>query len=231
MSKSHYSYPPDEFDVRGPEDAPVGVHREPRSGWSSVWPFLLVAVVCGGIAVGAVSFLSQDDGPPSTPVAEQSADAGAEGESGDGASEEEPTDGESEATEGEEDPADGESEGEEEEPAGEMPGDASKANLAASVAVFNDSAPGGSAGTAQATLQDEAGFSEVAAGNTTDAEAPQGLGGTYSANTVLYGADRADTATAVAEALGVSPENVIQSDNVTNHPSNAVWVVLTEAVG
>ncbi|MCK9794680.1 LytR C-terminal domain-containing protein [Isoptericola sp. 4D.3] len=222
MSKSHYPYPPDEFDVRGPEGTPVGVHREPRSGWSSVWPFLLVAVVCGGIAVGAVSFLS-DDGDPTPPAAEQSAGAGAE----------EPEASPTAEAEGDEPPADGETSEEpadegEEEPADEsteLPGDPAAANLEASVMVFNDGAGAGQAAAGQGVLTGDGGFVDVAA-----TDAPDDLRGAYEDTTVLYGADRADTASAVAEALGVDPANVQESDDVTAS-EQAVWVVLKSPVG
>lgn len=224
MSKSHYSYPPDEFDVRGPEGTPVGVHREPRSGWSSVWPFLLIVVVCGGLAVGIVSFLS-DDGPSAPPAAEQSAGAGAE----------EPEASASAEAEGEEPPADdGASEEPADEPsddasdeATELPGDPAAANLEASVAVYNAITDGGATGQAaagQSALAAE-GFTDVAAEDATD-----DMKGSYEATTVLYGADRADTASAVAEALGVDPANVQESDDVTAS-EQAVWVVLKSPVG
>ncbi|HET6861257.1 MAG TPA: hypothetical protein VFH94_29680, partial [Streptomyces sp.] len=63
MTKSGYPYPPDEFDVAVPGGAPVGVHRAPRSGWSSAWPFLLVAVVCAAVAWGGITLLSGGDDP------------------------------------------------------------------------------------------------------------------------------------------------------------------------
>jgi len=220
VSKSHYSYPPDEFDVRGPEGTPVGVHREPRSGWSSVWPFLLVAVVFAGIAVGVVSFLS-DDGPTTPPAAEQSAGAGTEepeASASADAGEETPADGEES-----EEPTDGASD-DAADAATELPGDPSAANLEASVLVYNDGAGGGQAAAGQGALTD-AGFTDVAAENVSDA-----LAGAYENSTVLYGADRADTASAVAEALGVDPANVQESDDVSAS-EQAVWVVLKTPVG
>lgn len=226
MSKSHYSYPPDEFDVRGPEGTPVGVHREPRSGWSSVWPFLLIVVVCGGIAVGIVSFLSDDGEPATPPAAEQSAGAGAD-EPDASASEdaaegdEAPADGE-EGDDASEEPTDGES-----EEATELPGDPAAANLEASVMVYNAITEGSATGQAaagQSALSAE-GFTDVAA-----EDAPDEMKSSYEETTVLYGADRADTASAVAEALGVDPANVQQSDDVTAS-EQAVWVVLKSPVG
>ncbi|MFE5294118.1 LytR C-terminal domain-containing protein [Isoptericola sp. NPDC056618] len=222
MSKSHYPYPPDEFDVRGPEGTPVGVHREPRSGWSSVWPFLLIVVVCGGLAVGIVSFLSDDGDPATPPAAEQTAGAGAEPEasaSADAEGEEPPADGE-EGGDTSEEPTDGESEA-----ATELPGDPAAANLEASVVVYNDGAGQGQAAAGQGVLSSDGGFVDVAA-----TDAPDTLKGVYEETTVLYGADRADTASAVAEALGVDPANVQESDDVTAS-EQAVWVVLKSPVG
>jgi len=224
VSKSHYSYPPDEFDVRGPEGTPVGVHREPRSGWSSVWPFLLVAVIFAGIAVGVVSFLS-DDGTKTPPAAEQTAGAGAEepkaSESKDAESEEPPADDASDEP-ADDEPTDGESDA-----ATELPGDPAAANLAATMLVFNDISGADSTGQAAAGQSALAakGFTDVGAANV-----PDTLAGQYTETTVLYGADRADTASAVAEALGVDPANVQQSDDVSASPE-AVWVVLKTPVG
>ncbi|WP_344249051.1 LytR C-terminal domain-containing protein [Isoptericola hypogeus] len=220
MSKSQYSYPPDEFDVRGPEGSPVGVHREPRSGWSSVWPFLLVAVVCGGIAVGAVSFLSNDE--PSNPPAAEQSEGGAAGT-------DEPTTEESPSDDASSEPTDGESEEPTDDGDGatELPGDPAAASLDAPVMVFNDIAGDAAAGQAaagQGVLAD-AGFAEVTA-----ADVPDTLDDVYDETTVLYGADRADTASGVAEALGVDPANVQESDDVSASPE-AVWVVLKEPVG
>ncbi|MFI2103042.1 LytR C-terminal domain-containing protein [Isoptericola sp. NPDC019693] len=229
MSKSHYPYPPDEFDVRGPEGTPVGVHREPRSGWSSVWPFLLIVVVCGGLAVGIVSFLSDDGEPAAPPAAEQSAGAGAE-EPEANASEDAPAEGEEAPADGEEGDAASEepTDGESEEAATELPGDPAAANLAAAVTVYNDGAGAGQAAAGQGVLTGDGGFADVSADDAVNA--PVELAGAYADTTVLYGADRADTASAVAEALGVDPANVQQSDDVTAS-EQAVWVVLKSPVG
>lgn len=225
MTKSQYPYPPDEFDVRGPEGAPVGVHREPRSGWSSIWPYLLVAVVFAGLAVGIVSFLSDDGGTEVPPTASEQS-AGADGTATEAPAEgETPADGEGDPAS--EAPADETSEEPVEEEPAAMPGDASAANLAASVIVWNDGAGSGQAGAGVDVLKG-ADFTEV--GPDDAVNAPVKLDGVYDATTVLYGADRADTATAVAEALGVDAANVQESDDVTAS-SEAVWVILTEPVG
>lgn len=242
MTKSQYPYPPDEFDVRGPEGAPVGVHREPRSGWSSVWPFLLVAVVFAGLGVGIISFLSDGgESPTETPPAasEQSAapedSEGAEGSEGEGSGEE-PADGEG-AEEGSGEESEGEGE-ESEEPSdepsdeeqAEMPGDPAAADLSARVVVWNDISGAEAAGQAGATadLVTGTGFADVAARDAP--EAPVTLAGVYDETTVLFADGRADTATAVAEAVGADPANVQLSDDLTNSPTDAVWVVIKEPV-
>lgn len=63
MSKAEYPYPADEFDAVSP-DAPVGVHRAPRSAWSRWWPYLVVLLVVPVLAYGAVTmFLRSGDLP------------------------------------------------------------------------------------------------------------------------------------------------------------------------
>lgn len=208
MSKSHYSYPPDEFDVRGPEGAPVGVHREPRSGWSSVWPFLLVIVICGGVAVGAVTFLSRDGGPSVPPAAEQSggAAAGDEGsgsgdEAADGAADEGASDETSEEPTGEqsEEPSEEPSDDASEEPSQDVAALVDAADTSAYVRVLNDdSGIDGEAGRGAEALEAQ-GFSSVEA-----ADYPEDSG--QDANVVWYVAGREDTAAAVAAILGIPAE-------------------------
>ncbi|MDO8152268.1 LytR C-terminal domain-containing protein [Isoptericola sp. b408] len=250
MTKSHYPYPPDEFDVRGPEGSPVGVHREPRSGWSSAWPFLLVAVVFAGLAVAVVGFLSDDPGatenppaaqqesaaPESSAEGEASEDDGSGEESGDGSGEEsgeESGDGSGEESGEESGDGSGEESGEAtEEPAEgseELPGDPGAADLSARVVVYNDGAGNGEAGNAQSVVVGDAGFADVAIDNASNA--PVALEGVYGTTTVLYADGRADTASAVAESLGVTGANMELSDDLTNSPTDAVWVVLKEPVG
>ncbi|ROS78778.1 LytR cell envelope-related transcriptional attenuator [Cellulomonas sp. PhB143] len=62
MTSSRYPYPSDEFDAPAPAGSPVGVHRSPRSTWTKVWPFLLVAAICAVLAVAAVLVVSKLDG-------------------------------------------------------------------------------------------------------------------------------------------------------------------------
>jgi hypothetical protein len=49
----------DEFDIGG-DDAPVGVHRAPRTRWSAIWPFFAVAAAAVIVAVVVVWFASRD---------------------------------------------------------------------------------------------------------------------------------------------------------------------------
>ncbi|PZR54091.1 hypothetical protein DNL40_03895 [Xylanimonas oleitrophica] len=212
MSKSQYPYPPDEFDVRGPDDAPVGVHRSPRSGWSNAWPFLLVAVVFAGIAIGAVSLLSDDGG--SAPVAEgevtqtapaegDAVDPGAEGDAGEGA-EEPPAEGGTELPEGEEPPADGEGA----EPGQDIQALVAAGSTSAQIRVLNDKGPSGEAAKGSEALA-AYGFTNLEATNY-----PAGGSGT-SDTVVWYNEGRSDTAAAVAAILGIPSENVSQQ-NVRN---------------
>ena len=62
MSKAHYPYPDDEFDIAAGHDVPRGVHREPRSGWSRWWPFVAVLVIGPLLAYGAVTLVTHQRG-------------------------------------------------------------------------------------------------------------------------------------------------------------------------
>ncbi|MCF4122207.1 LytR C-terminal domain-containing protein [Antribacter sp. KLBMP9083] len=206
MTKSTYPYPPDEFDVAVPGGAPVGVHRAPRSGWSSVWPFLLVAVICAGVAWGGITLLNGDPGAAQaeTPGASASPDPSASASApADPAASASPT------------PA-------AEPPAPTYPGDPAQANLAAVMAVYNASGQQGVAGSTVEKLQG-AGFTGEIAAETAGDE----MVAANPANTVLYGADRADTATAVAQALGIT--NLQESEDVTDS-AQAVWVVIVTPI-
>ncbi|GAB2467670.1 LytR C-terminal domain-containing protein [Xylanimonas ulmi] len=211
MTRSQYAYPPDEFDVRGPDDAPVGVHRAPRSRWRGVWPFLLVAVVAVAVAVGGVMFLSRDPGSADdTSTATQATEA--PGDAGD-------TDATDPATGDATDPAEGDvtdpAEGDATDPAGgeatEAPtGGASDlatllaaADKGAFVRVLNDGGPAGEAGRGRDALAGQ-GFTQVEAANY-----PAGGSG-LTETTVWYTEGRQDTATAIAAALGIPSDRVVQ---------------------
>ncbi|WP_159793822.1 LytR C-terminal domain-containing protein [Puerhibacterium puerhi] len=199
MSKSQYSYPPDEFDVRGPDDAPVGVHRAPRSGWSKAWPFLLVAVVCAGIAVGAVSLLSRDTGTPSVaaePGTTQSAP-------GDASASPEAT------PEGSEPAAPSATPETSPSPSGtpDVATLVAAADVAAPIRIVNSSTIVGAPVDGLAAKGADAlagrGFTNVLPTNPSSNDVP-------TVNTVLYVEGRSDTAAAVAAILGVDPANVRQ---------------------
>ncbi len=227
MTKSQYPFPPDEFDARRPEGAPVGVHREPRSRWGSVWPFLLVAVVFAGIAVGVVSYLSDDRAASDPPPAASSQEAAGEG---DGAGEEPSGDGSGE------DSGEGATEEPSAEPTEPEPSEeptelteedvaalVAQASLTAPIVVENASAQAGAvvnglAGSTSEILA-EAGFSEVAAVDFSGDEAP-------TANVVRYVGDRAETSAAVAAVLGIPQSNVEQVDSL---PQGEVAVVMVTA--
>lgn len=234
MTKSQYPYPPDEFDVRGPEGAPVGVHREPRSGWSSMWPFLLVAVVFAGLGVGIVAYLSDGgDTPEANPPAASEQSPAPEdsegGEDAEGAEGEEPADGE-EPTDGEsaEDGAgdDGSEDDESEEPSDEETDEGADiealvaaGDTGALVRVLNDdSGESGEAGRGADALA-EHGFTNTEANNY-DGDSGQ------STNVVWYAEGRAETAAAVAAIMGIPAEETSQQPLA----SGDVVVVVKEAL-
>ncbi|VTR78408.1 hypothetical protein [Cellulomonas hominis] len=62
MSKGSDRYPEDEFDAAPAEDAPIGVHRAPRSWWSRWWPFVAVVVLVPALTVVFVLWASSWDG-------------------------------------------------------------------------------------------------------------------------------------------------------------------------
>jgi hypothetical protein len=193
VTKSGYPYPPDEFDVAVPGGAPVGVHRAPRSGWSSAWPFLLVAVVCAAVAWGGITLLSGGgDDPAEASGGGSSASASASASASPSAS----------PKASKSPPA--------EEPASGVTGDPAAADLTAAIQVLNSGAADGAAAEAAASIA-AAGFT----GTITPETDTAGLGEGYTETTVLYGTepDRSDTAAAVAEAIGAT--NAIASADVT----------------
>lgn len=201
MSRSQYPYPPDEFDVRGPDDAPVGVHRAPRTTWSSLWPFLLVAVVAVAVAFGGVMYLARDnstaDDAGGTP--DTTATAPADGTSEPPAEGEAPAEGESPA----ETPAAPET------PAGpDLATLLGAANLDAAVRVLNADGPQGEARRGKEALEAQHFTTVEAADWPAGQTAPD-------VTTVWYREGKSDTAAAVAAALGVPAENVSQQ-NISN---------------
>jgi cytoskeletal protein RodZ len=205
-----YRYPPDEFDVRHADDAPVGVHRAPRSHWSGVWPFLLVAAVAVVIAVAAVAFYARDQQPPvdiadpgatntqtavpatTPPVATTTAKP--------------PT-----ATTPAPPPP----------PTTTAPPTIAsllaKANLAANVRVLNNSGVAGEAARG-ATALSAKGFTAAKSENFAGGGAP-------TANSVWYTAGNAATAQAVAAVLGIPAERVTQE---TINSGDVVVVIMSK---
>ncbi|WP_425956015.1 LytR C-terminal domain-containing protein [Xylanimonas sp. McL0601] len=200
MSRSQYPYPPDEFDVRGPDDAPVGVHRAPRSRWSSVWPFLLVAIVAVAVAVAGVTFLSRDTGTAggaattaqSQPTGGASADATDPAAGGDDAAASEPPAAETPAAD----------DGSKAAAAPDVAALVAAANTGAQIRVLNDSGINGEAKKGTDALAAQ-GFTNAAAETFSGSSSPD-------VTSVWYAADRSDTAAAVAAILGIPAENVSQ---------------------
>jgi hypothetical protein len=208
VTKSGYPYPPDEFDVAVPGGAPVGVHRAPRSGWSSAWPFLLVAVVCAAVAWGGITLLSGGDDP-----AEASGNGSPSASTSASAPPSSPPPSPSTSP----------------EPQAQYPGNPANANKSAEtiIGVYNNGGDGmnGMATVAKTNLE-AAGFEGEITPKDTGADADSPAVDSVTVNTVFYGGDRADTASAVAEALGILPANVQPSDATAAHPTEGIWVIL-----
>lgn len=213
MTKASDRYPEDEFDAEPAPDAPIGVHRAPRSWWSRWWPFVAVVVLVPAVTVGLVVWASSWDGRlPGFGDSTEPAAAAPET---------------SAATEGAEDPA-------AEDPASEDPGaeqpaeteeppvveePAPTADLSTAVRVLNASGRSGLAGGAASDLED-AGFTSVEAGN--------GNAGGLEQSTVFYAsADLAPTAQQVADTLGIA--NVVESAGTA--PEGVVVLLLADFAG
>ncbi|MCG7287567.1 LytR C-terminal domain-containing protein [Cellulomonas sp. ACRRI] len=208
MTKASDRYPEDEFDAEPAPDAPIGVHRAPRSWWSRWWPFVAVVVLVPAVTVGLVVWASSWDGrlpgfgdstEPAAAAPETSAPA--EGT-------------EDPATE---DPAAEQPPATEEPPVVEEP--APTADLTTAVRVLNASGRSGLAGGAASDLED-AGFTSVEAGN--------GNAGGLQQSTVFYAsADLAPTAQQVADTLGIA--NVVESAGTA--PEGVVVLLLADFAG
>lgn len=186
MSKSRYSYAPDEFDTPAPQGAPVGVHRTQNSGWSKTWPFLVVAVVFAGLAFGGFKYFFDRDPVSPPPAASSSSPAN------------NPVDGGT-AT----DPGTGEPTVEVPTPeptASEEPPAPADVNLAATVRVLNGAGVQGLA-QAAADVLTGAGYTAV--------EFATYEGTALPASTVYYQSDElAGTASAIAAKFGIDPANI-----------------------
>lgn len=202
MSRADYPYPDDEFDAAAGGDVPRGVHREPRTGWSRWWPFVLVIVLAPLLAFALVTLYTHqgggggdtsDDGGQSvqdTPTATATSTAKAS----------EPAGNTTQST----------------PPKATTP--AATVNLDAPVSVLNGAKIQGLAGR-QATKLKDAGFTKVTTGNAT--------GTLPSSSTVYYATDDLKaTAQKVADTLGI---DAVEQDAAK--AGSSVTVVLTSDPG
>jgi hypothetical protein len=208
VTKSGYPYPPDEFDVAVPGGAPVGVHRAPRSGWSSAWPFLLVAVVCAAVAWGGITLLSGGDDP-----------AEAQG----GASPSVSASGSPSASAPSASPSASPSAETSEPNVADL---VAAADPAAKYMVYNLGTVQGLAGASSDSLVSGGlGGSEATA---TPPEADLSAVTAAGTNVVWYGEGRDKEAKAAAAILGIPEANVVENAAVTSS-AQAVWVFLFTA--
>lgn len=207
MTKASDRYPEDEFDAEPVPDAPIGVHRAPRSWWSRWWPFVAVVVLVPALTVGLVMWASSWDGrlPGFGDSTEPAAAAPSEPET-------------SAPAEGTEDPG-AEAPAETEAPPAETEEPAATADLTTDVRVLNASGRSGLAAGAAGDLED-AGFTAVTTGN--------GNAGGLQQTTVFYAsADLALTAQQVADALGIA--NVVEDAGTA--PEGVVVLLLADFAG
>ncbi|BDZ42648.1 hypothetical protein GCM10025865_19470 [Paraoerskovia sediminicola] len=207
MDSSRYPYQPDEFDAPAAAGAPVGIHRAPRSAWSAVWPFLLVAVVCGALAVAAVAAVaswSDDGSDAAAPAATQAQSPEPSG------SAEEPTDEASQEPDEEstEDATDEPTEEPTEEPDADV-------DLSLEVRVLNDSGISGLAGKVTQVLLDD-GFTDVTASNYEGSSLPE---------SAVWYRDESDAATAqkIADDLGIG-----ETRQISDLRANISVILLTD---
>jgi len=224
VTKRHYPYAEDEFDVVDEADRPAAAHRRRRSGWRFVLVLVLVAVVAGLLAYGAVLVVpklapdgiaakigattagtptstdAQSDGTGTTDDESGSPDA-ASPDASDDATGGTGKDG-SAADEGS-DTASDEPTGEDEPTKEDTP--SAEPVLSTSVRVLNATRTKGLAATGASTLTSK-GWTAVTAANYT--------GTAVSSSVVYYKADDDKvTAKAAAEALGIS--RVVQVDSLS----------------
>lgn len=204
MTKGNSRYPEDEFDAEPAQDAPIGVHRAPRTWWSRWWPFVAVLVVVPAVTVALVLWASSWDGKiPGLGTSDEPAASA-------------PTSSAPEATAGESE-APAETPATEEPPAVEEP---PAPDLTVPVRVLNAANISGLAGGAAEQLE-AAGFTAVTAGN--------GNAGGSTASTVFYAnADLAVTAQQVASTLGIT--NVVESADVAD-AGDVVVLLLSDFAG
>lgn len=202
MTKASDRYPEDEFDAPPALDAPVGVHRAPRSWWSRWWPFVAVLVLVPSLTVGFVLWASSWDGDlPGFSSSDQADDPVVE---------ETPDATDTEAVPEEEAPV------ETEAPPVEAEEPPAVADLATPVRVLNAANVSGLAGSAQGDLE-TAGFTAVEAGN--------GSAGGLTVSTVFYGSPELQvTAQQVADTLGITSV----TESVDTAPEGVVVILLRD---
>ena len=196
-----YSYPPDEFDAAARAGGPRGVHREPRTRWSKLWPFVVVLVVFPALAFAAVTILSDWDGLSGLRGDDDGTQQAAPGDGGDLES----------------DPADTPDEALEETPEPEQtpePPPPPPLDVARPVDVYNATNRAGLAGNASGRLE-AIGFSDVSALNW-DGQNP--------ATSIVYYPTAQDVTTAqtIATTLGIA--QVVES--AADTPNGKIVVVL-----
>lgn len=201
MSRADYPYPDDEFDAAAGGDVPRGVHREPRTGWSRWWPFVLVIVLAPLLAFALVTLYTHQGGGGDT------SDDG-------GQSVEDTPTGTTTSTAKASEP--GTTKTESAPPQATTP--AASVNLDAPVSILNGAKIQGLAGR-QATKLKDAGFTKVTTGNST---------GTLPASSTVYYAteDLQATAQKVADTLGI---DAVEQD--AGKAGASVTVVLTSDPG
>lgn len=198
-------YPHDEFDDL-PEDAPIGVHRKPRSPWQTVLPFLVVLLVVPLLAWGATVLVKGNSSADADDTQSDTVAAPVEKEPQSQAVPVPPveTDGPTGAPE---DP------NETEEPATEEPAEPEiPVDLQANIAVLNASGIEGLAGSVAGQLVD-AGFINAWAGNAAESQTME--------NTVFYrDASMLTTAQRVGEITGIG--NLVENAAATGESGIAV---------
>lgn len=210
MTKSGYPYPPDEFDVAVPGGAPVGVHRAPRSGWSSAWPFLLVAVVCAAVAWGGITLLSGGDDPAEAQGGASPSVSASSSASG-SAPETSPSPSASPSAE---------------TPEQSVADLVAAADPAAKYLVYNlGTVPGLAETTSDSLASGGLGATDFTA---TPPEADLSAVTAAAANTIWYGDGRDKEAKAAAAILGIPEANVVMNAAVSSSPE-AVWVFMFTA--
>lgn len=207
---SGYPYPNDEFDTELDDSHALGIHHVRRSTWSKVWPFLVVVLVCAGLAVAGVTWFKSAGRPGSSSTA--TAPTAAVTPTGDATSsdpaDDETTSESTDAATGE--PTDDETTTEPtdepttEEPETEEP-TVAELDRTATIRVLNATRTQGLAASRVSTLK-TAGWTNVTGENF-----PRGQTAPSQSSVWYASADFADEAQQVAEDLGLSTVTLVES--------------------